>query len=137
MSTVQNAVTLEGASPAANKAFVELYLEAISGKPKPADLLRRFVAASDADLIEHIEIHEAAFPNYELIAEDIIAEGDKVVVRFFVRGTHLGTYMGLAPTGRKIDAPGIIIYRIADGKIVEHWLQVDAMTVMQQLGLAG
>ncbi len=137
MSAVLNAETQASAASAANKAFVEDYLEAISGKPKPVESLQRFVGPEDADLIDHINIHEAAFPSYELVGEDIIAEGDKVVVRFRVRGTHLGTYMGLAPTGRRIDAPGIIIYRIADGKIVEHWLQVDAMTVMQQLGLAG
>jgi predicted ester cyclase len=115
--------------------FVRRYLEAISGKEKPATLVDQYVADADQALKQHIAYAEAAFPRYELIEEDMIAEKDEVVVRFMLRATHKGEYMGIPATGKQVAVPGIIIYRIADGKIVEHWMQVDAMGMMQQLGV--
>jgi predicted ester cyclase len=122
-------------SAAENKVFVRRYLEAISGKEKPATLVDQYVADADQALKQHIAYAEAAFPRYELIEEDMIAEKDEVVVRFMLRATHKGEYMGIPATGKQVAVPGIIIYRIADGKIVEHWMQVDAMGMMQQLGV--
>ena len=118
-----------------NKVFVRRYLDAISGKEKPATLVDQYVADADQALKQHIAYVEAAFPRYELIEEDMIAEKDEVVVRFTLRATHKGEYMSIPATGKQIAVPGIIIYRIADGKIVEHWMQVDAMSMMQQLGV--
>jgi predicted ester cyclase len=119
-----------------NRAFIRGYLDSINGKQKPAALVSRFVADSDEVLRQHIAQAEAAFPRYELVAEDTIAEGDKVVVRFTLRGNHQGEFMGIPPTGRQIAVPGTIIYRIAGDKIVEHWMQIDAPALMQQLGVA-
>ena len=59
----------------------------------------------------------AAFPDWKVTVDDIIAEGDKVVARATGQGTHLGEYMGIAPTGRRIKVSWIAIYRIADGKL--------------------
>lgn len=84
---------------------------------------------------QHIAEGEAAVPHYELSGEDLIVDGDKVVLRFVWRGTHQGSFMGIPATGRKINVPGIIIYRLADNKIVEHWMQVDSAALMQQLGV--
>jgi steroid delta-isomerase-like uncharacterized protein len=120
-------------STAESRAFFQRYLEAISGKAKPPALVKQYVA--DEALQQHIAGAEAAFPYYEMMVEDLIAEGDKVVVRFTMRATHRGEFMGIPATGRQVNAPGIIIYRIADQKIVEHWMQFDAMTMMQQLGV--
>jgi predicted ester cyclase len=53
--------------------------------------------------------------------EDIIAEGDRVAARVTMRGTHLGEFDGIAPTGKRVEVRAIDIYRITDGKIVEHW----------------
>ena len=116
-----------------NKTFIRRYFEAISGKDKPTAVVNRYV--TDEELKHHIAFNEAAFPNYELIAEDMIAEGDKVVVRSTFRGTHKGDLMGIAPTGKQVTMPLILIYRIADDKIVEHWMQTDALGMMQQLGV--
>jgi predicted ester cyclase len=80
-------------------------------------------------------VFEAAFPGYELSADDLIAEGDKVVLRATFHGTHRGDLMGVAPTGKSVTLPLIIVYRIADGKIADHWLAVDRMELMQQLGV--
>jgi steroid delta-isomerase-like uncharacterized protein len=76
----------------------------------------------------------AAFPDWTVSVDDIIAEGDKVVARATGQGTHLGEYMGIPPTGRHIKVSWIAIYRIADGKLAEHWQQIDELGLRQQLG---
>ena len=84
---------------------------------------------------QHIAFFEASFPRYELLAEDLIAEADQVTVRAVFKGTHQGDLMGIAPTGKQVELPFIIIYRIAGDKIVQHWMSVDQMALMQQLGV--
>ncbi|RIK44574.1 MAG: ester cyclase [Chloroflexi bacterium] len=118
-----------------NKAYIQQYLAALSGKAKPPALVNQYIADTDDALRQHIAGAEAAFPHYEMIVDDLIAEGDKVVVRFTMRATHQGDFMGIPATGKQVNMPGIIIYHIADHKIVEHWMQFDAMTLMQQLGV--
>jgi len=122
-------------STAESKAFMQRYAEALSGKAKPPALVDQYVADSDPALKQHIADIEVAFPRYELVADDLIVEGEKVVLRFALRATHQGAFMGIPATGRKINVPGIIIYRIADNKIVEHWMQIDSAALMQQLGV--
>ncbi len=119
-------------SPEENKAFIRRYFEALSGKDKPAAVVNRYV--SDEELKHHIAQFETTFPGYQLTAEEMIAEGDKVVVRSTFRGTHKGDLMGIPPTGKQVTMPLILIYRIADDKIVEHWMQADNLGLLQQLG---
>jgi len=76
-----------------------------------------------------------AFPDLHGTIEDLIAEGDKVVDRMTCEGTHQGMFMGAPPTGKRVKWSFIDINRIVDGKIVEHWAEVDTMGIMQQLGL--
>jgi predicted ester cyclase len=114
-----------------NKAFIREYAEALSGNEKTEAMLDRYI--SDEALKQHIREFEAAFPRYEFIAEDMIAEGDKVAVHFTARGTHEGQLYDLEATGRSFEIPGLIIYRIENGKIAEFWLQADVMGLMQQL----
>jgi steroid delta-isomerase-like uncharacterized protein len=66
-----------------------------------------------------------AFPDSQLIVEDVVAEGDKLAARFVVQGTHAGEFRGIPPTGRPISMPGIAILRFAGGKCVERWSQAD------------
>jgi predicted ester cyclase len=75
-----------------------------------------------------------AFPDYGGTNVDQIAEGDKVANRFVFLGTHLGEFMGVAPTGKRVEFVGNSIDRVVDGKIVESWVEVDLLGVMQQLG---
>ena len=121
--------------PRANKVFIKEYLEALSGKEKPLTLLDKYIADSDSMFKKHVLMVESSFPKYELIAEDIIAENDKVVVRATVKGTHKGAMGELQPTGKTINLPVIIIYRIEDGKIAEHWMTYDQMDLLKQLGV--
>ena len=77
----------------------------------------------------------AAFPDVRMDVEEMIAEGDKVVARVSVSGTHRGEFMGIAPTGNRVTIKGIDILRVADGKMVEHWGKFDDLGMMQQLGV--
>jgi steroid delta-isomerase-like uncharacterized protein len=76
-----------------------------------------------------------AFPDFHLTIDDEIAEGDKVVKRWTVTGTHRGVFMGIPPTENYITITGINFYRIADGDIVETWWSSDALSMLQQLGV--
>jgi len=77
----------------------------------------------------------ATFPDIQMTIEDVIAEGDKLVVRYTARGTHSGGIQGIAPTGRKVTWAGINIYRGEGGKVVETWQLSDGLGLMQQLGV--
>ncbi len=76
----------------------------------------------------------AALPG-QFTIEDLIAEGEKVVLRFTFHGTHQGQWRGLPPTGKPVTFTGIYIYRIPDGKVVEGWENADALGLVQQLGV--
>ena len=75
-----------------------------------------------------------AFPDLHQTIEEQIAEGDKVAYRWTARGTHQGEFMGIAPTGNRVEMTGISIARLIDGKIEEIWENYDALGMMQQLG---
>jgi steroid delta-isomerase-like uncharacterized protein len=76
----------------------------------------------------------SAFPDMHVSVEDEIAEGDKVVTRWTIRGTHRGELMGMAPTDEQVEIKGITIHRIEGGRIAEEWERYDNLSVMQQLG---
>jgi predicted ester cyclase len=114
-----------------NKQLIHDYFEAVSGRPKTEELLDRFI--SDPDLKEHIRMAEAAFPEYELIAHEIIAEGDLVAVRGTVRGVHKGEFAGIKATGKRISVDLMIFYRVASDRIAQYWLQLDMKGLLEQL----
>ena len=77
-----------------------------------------------------------AFPDLQPTIEDQVAEGDKIVTRFSVRGTHQGETEDFGPpTGNRFEITGITVEQFAEGKIVEDWTIFDALGLMQQLGL--
>ena len=77
----------------------------------------------------------AVFPDLHQDIEEMIAEGDKVVVRWTNSGTHVGEFMGIPPTGKSFSIAGIDIHRLSGGKMAEHWHVVDLFGQLQQLGL--
>ena len=77
----------------------------------------------------------AAFPNLQCTIEDEIGQGDKLAAHWTVRGTHEGTFYGNLPTGRTVEVPGFNFARIAAGQIVENWVFMDQMGMLQQLGI--
>lgn len=74
-------------------------------------------------------------PDMELPIEDVVAEGEKVLVRLRVRGTHGGELMGLPATGRRIDIAVLDLFHIRDGVLVEHWALLDNLGMLRQLGV--
>jgi steroid delta-isomerase-like uncharacterized protein len=67
--------------------------------------------------------------------EDVIAEGDRVAVRWIGSGRHVGDFLGIPPTGRSFTIAGIDVHRFRDGRMSEHWHVVDQLALLQQLGL--
>ena len=114
-----------------NRAFIVDYFNALSGKPKSTEVIGKYVA--DEALARHIAESEVAFPKYELIIEDMVAEGDMVVVRAKFRGIHRGPFAGIQPTGKAAAAGLIIIYKVHNRKIVNHSMQFDMFSLLQQL----
>jgi steroid delta-isomerase-like uncharacterized protein len=76
----------------------------------------------------------SAFPDFKATLDDVVAEGDRVVLRMTWTGTHKGQFMGIPPTGKSISFEVIDIIRVAGGKFVEHWGQMDNTGLMPQLG---
>ena len=129
-----------------NKALERRLKEAVWDRHDP-DAADEFVAP---DVVEHnsalgpglgrdgykraLRMAFSAFPDAQLIHEELIAEGNTVVERWTMRGTHLGEFMGIPPTNKQVTVTGIDIYRYAGGKRVETWSQYDAVGLMQQLG---
>jgi steroid delta-isomerase-like uncharacterized protein len=87
-------------------------------------------------VMQFLSIFRSAFPDFQATIDDMVAEGDKVVIRQTFSGTHKGEFMGIPPTGKRVSYGVIDIIRLADGKLVEHWGQMDTMGMMQQLGAA-
>jgi steroid delta-isomerase-like uncharacterized protein len=86
---------------------------------------------------QFVAMFETAFPDISATVEDVVAEGDKVVSRVTIRGTHQGEVEEFGPpTGRRVEVQGLSLHRIEDGKIVEEWNSWDNLSILQQLGLA-
>lgn len=82
------------------------------------------------------KVFASAYPDGTHVIQDLIAEGDRVVVRVSGTGTQTGEFKGIKPTGKKVEMTGIVIYRFEGGKIVERWAQHNFLGfVMQQLGV--
>jgi steroid delta-isomerase-like uncharacterized protein len=129
-------------STEANAAIARRYYEevwdqgtlaAIDELVAPSIVLNDWAPGLDG-LKKVITSTRASFPDLYYTLEDIIAAGDKVVVRFKFHGTHQGTYRGIPPTGKPIAYSGIGIWRLAAGQLVEHWSNIDLYGLMQQLG---
>jgi steroid delta-isomerase-like uncharacterized protein len=115
-----------------NTAIIRRYLEDFRTDRSPA-MLDTYIV--EDELKQHIAMYDSVLPGYYLEPEDMIAEGDRVVVRATVHGVHKGPFMGTPPTGKAVAFPLIIIYRLADGKIIEHWMLTDMLAFMEQIGV--
>jgi steroid delta-isomerase-like uncharacterized protein len=80
-------------------------------------------------------LYRNAFPDLQLIIEDLIAEGETVMTRWSCRGTHKGDLNGIAPTGKQVNISGVTVVRLTNGKMAEGYVNWDALGLMQQLGV--
>jgi predicted ester cyclase len=85
---------------------------------------------------QFVTLVRTAFPDFRYTIEDEIAEGDKVVARLTASGTQKGEFLGIPATGKQATWTEIHICRMADGQLVEHWVEVDNLGMLQQLGVA-
>lgn len=129
-----------------NKTIAKQALEAIN--LGDFSLLESLVAADGLDhavppgmpptrasALQFLRMFREAFPDLHYTAEDVIAEGDRVVQRSVARGTMKGNFLGMPATGKTATWDEVHILRIAGDKIVEHWASVDQLGMLQQLGL--
>jgi steroid delta-isomerase-like uncharacterized protein len=75
-----------------------------------------------------------AFPDLRLTVEDVVSEGEKVAARVAFRGTHRGGFQGIPPTGKEVAFSSMEFNRVVGGKVEEHWVELDLLGLMQQLG---
>jgi|SRR5215211_5637703 len=93
-------------------------------------------AAAGPELVKQIaRFYRSAFPDLQIVVNDLIAEGDRVAARVSIIGTHQGEMMSIPPTGRRVEVSSIDIIRFEDGKAAEHWGETDIITMMKQLGV--
>ena len=134
-----------------NKALIRRYYEEIDAAAKDergASVLDEFIASNflnhdpspgftpDLEGLKQAYNHFlAANPDGYHVVEDMIAEGDKVMTRLSAYGTQTGELFGIPPTGKQVSMTAIAIHRVANGKIVEHWSELDNLGMMQQLGV--
>jgi predicted ester cyclase len=134
-----------------NKALIRRYYEEIDAAAKDnrgASFLDDFVAPTfvnhdpppgftpDLEGLKRANDHFlAAAPDGYHVVEDMIAEGEKVMTRLSAYGTHTGELFGIPPSDKQVSMTAIAIHRIENGKIVEHWSEVDNLGLMQQLGV--
>ncbi len=128
-----------------NKAVVRRFVEAIfeRGDAAAVDELvaEDFIAHTwpstgdpRGDLKRAIERVAGGLADSSFVLEDMIAEGDRVAVRLTASATQVGPFMGLPPSGRRYTIGEIHIFRVRDGRVVEHWHQFDQLGLMRQLG---
>lgn len=84
---------------------------------------------------QNVQMARGAFPDLSVTTEDLIAEGDKVVTRYTLRGTHENEFMGIEPTGNEVEIQGISIGKLEHGQVVEGWSNIDVIGMIQQLGV--
>ncbi|MGH8914126.1 MAG: ester cyclase [Acidimicrobiia bacterium] len=126
-----------------NKALVRSWCEALSRHDVdgvadlvPADFVNNSSTNQGPEGVRaEVTYWLSAFPDASVAIEDLVAEGDEVVARLTVTGTHGGEFMGAPATGRRISIQEIDIFRIENGKIAETWAAPDVFGMMAQLGL--
>ena len=117
----------KGNLPVADELFADNYSHHDSSTPE-------FGRGPESEK-KRATLYRTAFPDVRLTVEDIIAEGETVTARWSRKGTHKGDLRGIAPTGKQFTISGISVARFTNGKMVEGWVNWDALGLMQQLGV--
>ncbi len=92
------------------------------------------ISRGPEDIKQIVRAYHSAFPDINFAVEQQVAEGDMVVTRWIARGTHRGEFLGVPPSGRRIEVSGMSMDRISGGRIVENWNNWEALEMMRQIG---
>jgi predicted ester cyclase len=136
--SASNKATMRRFHDATNTGDVELIAKMIDELVEPDAVIHTPlpIQATGAQLLKEVFARLLrAYPDLHITAEDVIEEGDKIVSRNTVTGTHQGEYMGRPPTGRSVTYNEIFIVRFANGRVAETWGVVDIFSQMKQLGV--
>ena len=129
-----------------NKAVVRRFVDEVQNRHN-TDAIEEFFSPDIADhsgmaakqgiegIREFFVSVFAAFPDIRFTIHDQVAEGDKVVTRKTFRATHQGDFLGLSATGKSVEVEVIDIFRVSEGKLVEHWALADQHGMLQQMGV--
>ena len=132
MGDNENVAAIESAVAHMNEGNVDGYLElyaddlTVHGYPPGVE--------GKAGVTEFYRAFRNAFDDFQLSAEDVMTDGDRVAVRYRIQGTHSGELMGAPASGNKVDIAGQSFFRFENGKVAERWQQMDAITLLTQLG---
>jgi predicted ester cyclase len=110
--------------------IAEIAVEDVVGHPTPGETLQ----GRDILVQRHAGLRRI-YGDPRFVVEDLIAEGDKALLRWSFTGKHIGPIMGAAPTGKQISVGGMNLFQFAGGKIVEFWVNADDLGELQQLGV--
>ena len=133
MSTEENKANVRRGFEAVNQKNLAVFDELLT-----PDIVVHTASTTNQGLEAYkqvLSMYMTAFPDLHFTIEDMIADGDTVVVRYTTRGTHQGNFMGIPPTGKQVSETGIFIDRIVNGKAVEQWINGDDLGLLQQLGV--
>lgn len=124
-----------------NKQLVRrLYEDCIN--PGKVELLAQYIAddfvgspgdKGPAEFISTIVALRTGFPDVRFEIEDLIAEGDRVALRWKFQATHMGAFVGVPPSRKRVTQTGTVIYQVRDGKLIRAWIQVDRLGLLQQM----
>jgi predicted ester cyclase len=136
------------ASAEENKAASRRWVEAFNDRDQRGEAAARaadFIAHAPASLepapldseawTQFLSAFLEGFPDLKLTVEDAVGDGELVAQRLLFKGTHTGVFQGLPPTNREVKFSGLELNRMVDGKVAEHWVQMDVGSLLQQLGL--
>lgn len=130
-----------------NKTLLHRYIREVWEKQNPA-AVKEFLASNyrrhtspDAapltldDQVQRLIGFRTAFPDIQIVVEEVIAEGDHIAFRSTMRGTHRGELLGIAPTGKQVTVGLVDVIRVENGKFVEQWGGPDLFDLLRQLGV--
>jgi predicted ester cyclase len=118
-----------------NKAMVRRLVEAINAGAEEAAVDEMFAPRAAQRVKRLFAEFRSAFPDWHEEIVELVAEGNTVAGRFRCSGTHLGEFLGEAPTGRRMEVDEVFFMRSEDGKFVDFWALEDSLSRMRQLGL--
>jgi predicted ester cyclase len=132
----------------ANKAASRQWIEAFNARDEQGEADSRtadFIGHAPASIeprpldsdawTKFLAVFVEGFPDLHLTVQDAVGDGELVAQHILFEGTHTGVFQGLPPTNRKVTFDAIELNRMVDGKVAEHWVQMDQVTLLQQLGL--